>query len=120
MTRKKVLKMIMDSWINHPHPHRHIVWLNGPAGAGKSAIAQTIAMRCSDEKLAASFFFLRNSFDRGTVTRLFTTLAWQLAKNIPEMLSYIESAIETEPLLPTKSIDIQFDRLIVQPFVNLL
>ena len=56
MTREKILKIIMD-WINHPRPRRRIVWLNGPAGAGKSAIAQTIAMRCSDEKLAASFFF---------------------------------------------------------------
>ena len=119
MTREKVLKIIMD-WINHPRPRWPIIWLNGPAGAGKSAIAQTIAVRCSDETLAASFFFLRNSFDRGSVTRLFTTLAWQLAKNIPEMLYYIESAIEAEPLLPTKSIDIQFDRLIVQPLVNLL
>ena len=39
---------------------------------------------------------------------------------MPEMLDYIESAIEAEPLLPTKSIHIQFDRLIVQPLVDLL
>ncbi len=36
------------------------------------------------------------------------------------MLSYIESAVETEPLFPTRSIDIQFDRLIVQPLEELL
>ena len=118
MTRKNVLRIITD-WINDPHPRQHIIWLNGPAGAGKSAIAQTIAGRCCDEQLAASFFFLRNSSDRGTATRLFTTLAWQLAKNIPEILPYIESAIEAEPLLPTKSIDIQFDHLIVQAFERL-
>jgi len=34
------------------------MWLNGPAGAGKSAILQTIAERCKDNRLAASFFFL--------------------------------------------------------------
>jgi hypothetical protein len=118
-TREKVLKIITD-WVNDPHARQPIVWLNGPAGAGKSAIAQTIAGRCSGEQLAASFFFLRNSSDRGTATRLFTTLAWQLAKNIPELLSYIESAVETEPLFPTRSIDIQFDHLIIQPLQELL
>ena len=111
--------MIMD-WINGPHARQPIMWLNGPAGAGKSAIAQTIAGRCSGEQLAASFFFLRNSSDRGTVARLFTTLAWQLANNIPELLSYIESAIKAEPLFPTKSIDIQFDCLIIQPCKKLV
>ena len=118
-TREKVLKIITD-WANDPHPQQPIIWLNGPAGAGKSAIAQTIAGRCSGEQLAASFFFLRSSSDRGTATRLFTTLAWQLAKNIPELLSYIESAVEIEPLFSTKSIDIHFDRLIIQPLQELL
>ncbi|KAF8348613.1 hypothetical protein F5887DRAFT_1157056 [Amanita rubescens] len=117
-TREKVLKIITD-WVNDSHVRQPIVWLNGPAGAGKSAIAQTIAGRCSAE-LAASFFFHRNSSDRGNATRLFTTLAWQLAKNIPELLSYIESAVETEPLLPTRSIDVQFDHLIIQPLQELL
>ncbi len=118
-TRQEVLKTITD-WVKDSHPHRRIIWLNGPAGAGKSAIAQTIAERCSNKQLAASFFFLRNSLDRGSATLLFTTLAWQLAKNLPEILPYIESAVEEEPLLPTKSIDIQFDRLIVQPFQKFL
>ena len=118
MTREKILKIITD-WIRDPHPRHCIIWLNGPAGAGKSAIAQTIAGRCSDEQLAASFFFLRNSSDRGTATRLFATLAWQLVKGIPEILPYIESVIEAEPLLLTKSIDIQFTHLIVQTFEKL-
>ena len=117
-TREKVLKIITD-WVNDPHARQPIIWLNGPAGAGKSAIAQTIAGRCSGEQLAASFFFLRHSPDRGTSTRLFTTLAWQLANSIPELLAYIESAIKTEPLFPTKSLDTQFDCLIVQPLQEL-
>ncbi|KAF8325492.1 hypothetical protein F5887DRAFT_1072634 [Amanita rubescens] len=118
-TREKVLKTITD-WVKNPHAHERIMWLNGPAGAGKSAIAQTISGHYSGEQLAASFFFLRNSSDRGAATRLFTTLAWQLAQNIPELLSYIESAIKTEPLFYTKSLDIHFERLIIQPFQKLL
>ena len=118
-TREKVLKIITD-WVKNPHTRQRIIWLNGPAGAGKSAIAQTIAGHCSDEQLAASFFFLRNSSDRGTAMRLFMTLAWQLAQNIPELLPYIESAIKADPLFPTKSLDIHFDRLIIQPLQELL
>ncbi|KAF8347620.1 hypothetical protein F5887DRAFT_1281239 [Amanita rubescens] len=118
-TREKVLEVIMD-WANDPRARQRIIWLSGPAGAGKSAIAQTIAGRCEGEQLAASFFFLRNSSDRGTATRLFTTLAWQLAQNIPELFSYIDSAIKKEPLFPTKSLDNHFDHLIIQPLQELL
>ena len=92
-TRERVLEIISD-WINDSYPRQRIMWLNGPAGAGKSAIAQTIAERYKDNRLAASFFYLRNTPDRGAADRLFVTLAWQLAKSIPETLPYIESALE--------------------------
>jgi len=99
---------------------QRIIWLNGPPAAGKSAIAHTIAAHCSDEQLAASFFFHSGYQDQSTARYLFTTLALQLAQNIPELLSYIGSAIEADPLLPTKPLDMQFDRLIIQPFQELL
>ena len=118
-TREKVLK-VMSDWIDDSYPRQRIMWLNGPAGAGKSAIAQTIAERYKDSRLAASFFFLRNTSDRGVATRLFLTLAWQLAKSIPVTRPYIESVLQIEPLLHTKSINIQFDHLIVRVFENLL
>ena len=119
MTRKKVLKLISD-WIDDSYPRQRIMWLNGPAGAGKSAIAQTIAERYKDSRLAASFFFLRNAPDRGVASRLFLTLAWQLTTSIPETLPYIESALKAERLLYSKSINIQFDHLVVKVFENVL
>src|SRR6266576_291536 len=118
-TREKVLKIITD-WIDGSFPRQRIMWLNGPAGAGKSAIAQTIAERYKDSRLAASFFFLRNTTDRGVADRLFVTLAWQLGASIPETRPHVESALKAERLLHTKSIDIQFDRLVVKVFENLL
>ncbi|KAF8990370.1 hypothetical protein BDQ17DRAFT_1433820 [Cyathus striatus] len=39
-TRKIVIKEIMK-WVNTPDPENQIMWLNGAAGIGKSAIAQT-------------------------------------------------------------------------------
>lgn len=97
------------------------MWLHGPAGFGKSAIAQTIAEKCDqDGKLAASFFFLGESEDRGTAMPLFPTLAWQLAHSIRDTAISIEAAIREHRLLPTKSIDKQFNHLIVQPFQSCL
>lgn len=79
-TREKILRIIMD-WVDRDADTSQptIMWLRGPAGAGKSesAIAQTIAECYKDSRLAASFFFLRNSPDRGVADRLFLTLAWQ-------------------------------------------
>ena len=118
-TREKVLKIISD-WIDDSYPLQRIIWLNGPAGAGKSAIAQTIAERYKNSRPAASCFFLRNTPDRGVASRLFLTLPWQLATSIPETLPYIESVLKAERLLYSKSINIQFDHLIVQVFENLL
>ena len=117
-TREKVLKILSD-WIDESYPRQSIVWLNGPAGAGKSAIAQTVAERYKDDRLAASFFFLRNTPDRGVADHLFLTLAWQLARSIPETRPYIESALQMEPLLYAKSINIQFNQLIGEVFKHL-
>src|SRR6266550_3035038 len=114
------LCQIISDWTNDSYPRQRIMWLNGPAGAGKSAIAQTIAERYKDNRLAASFFFLRNTPDRGVASRLFLTLAWQLAASIAETLPYIESALNTERLLYSKSINIQFDHLIVKDLENIL
>ncbi len=116
---RKVLKIISD-WIDDSaHLRQRIMWLNGPAGAGKSAIAQTIAERYKDNRLAASFFFSRSTPDRGVADRLFLILAWKLARSIPETRPYIESALQMEPLLYAKSINIQFNQLIGKVFEHL-
>ena len=118
-TRVEVLKAITD-WIDDPEPREQIFWLNGPAGTGKSAITQTIAERLKDTQLAASFFFQRNTSDRGVADRLFLTLAWQLAMSIPEIRPYLESTLKTERSIHAKSIDVQFDSLFVQVFEKFL
>ena len=115
--RENALKIITD-WINDSDTHQHIMWLISPAG--KSTIAQTMAAHYKDTQLVASFFFLRNSPDRGVADRLFTTLAWQLGMSIPAMRPYIELALITDCLLQNKSIDMQFDHLVAKVFENFL
>ncbi|KAF9263204.1 hypothetical protein L218DRAFT_839970, partial [Marasmius fiardii PR-910] len=57
-TRETILKDLLQ-WA-HTSPSQEVpcvCWLWGSAGAGKSAIAQTVAERCEGNKLLASFFF---------------------------------------------------------------
>src|SRR5271170_473294 len=62
-TRKAVRQIIMD-WIRNETSASLSFWLYGPAGAGKTAILQSIAeFLCSpsgsDENYGGSFFFSR-------------------------------------------------------------
>jgi hypothetical protein len=114
-TRRAVLKKIMD-WVKDPNKVALFLWLYGPAGAGKSAIVQTIAELL--EKLgllAAAFFFSRNAAGRNNKTRLVATLVYQLLKSIPEIRAHVFEAVEQDPALFSCSIDAQIQALIVKP-----
>ena len=93
-----------------------IIWVYGPAGAGKSAIAQTIAEMCEDEMiLLASIFFSRNDPSRSTVKPLIATIAYQITLNLPQVRDAILGAIEHDPLIFSKSLAVQVKSLIVAP-----
>ena len=103
-TRKAVLKKITD-WVNDADKVALILWLYGPAGAGKSAIAQTIAELLEKAGLlAAAFFFSRNAAGRNEKTPLVTTLVYQLVKSIPEIRAHVLEAVEGDPALFSCSI----------------
>src|SRR5258705_10573198 len=56
-----------------------ILWLSDVAGAGKTAIAHTVAQHCASHGLlASSFFFDRNIPDRRSPQKLFSTIARDL------------------------------------------
>jgi len=93
-----------------------IMWVYGPAGAGKSAIAQTIAEMCEREMmLLASFFFSRNDPSRSNVNSLIATLAYQITLNLPYVRDAILAAIDHDPLIFSKSLAVQVESLIVAP-----
>ena len=93
-----------------------IMWVYGPAGAGKSTIAQTIAEMCEEEMLLlASFFFSRNDPSRSTVKPLVATIAYQITLNLPQTRDIILGAIERDPLIFTKSLAVQVKSLIMRP-----
>ena len=71
-----------------------IFWLNGIAGTGKSTVARTVARIWYDRgHLGGSFFFSRGGGEVSNADMLFTTLASQLASQIPSAKRYICEAI---------------------------
>ena len=115
-TRIAVLEKIMR-WIKWGEDiEAFIMWVYGPAGAGKSAIAQTIAEMCEQEMiLLASFFFSRNDPSRSTSKPLVATIAYQITLNLPQVRGAILAAIEHDPLIFSKSLAVQVKSLIVAP-----
>lgn len=99
---------------------RCIFYLNGMAGTGKSTVARTIAMTYDNRGiLGASFFFSRRGGDVGLGDRLFTTLASQLAKNIPSAGRYIRKAVMEHTDIAGQSLRDQWDKLILTPLSKL-
>ncbi|KDR85787.1 hypothetical protein GALMADRAFT_387012 [Galerina marginata CBS 339.88] len=66
-------------------------------------------------RYAGSFFFARGIAGRNSGEALFSTLAYQIAKNIPGMQAHIDDAMNADQTLPTKSLDIQLQSLIIGP-----
>jgi hypothetical protein len=61
---------------------RHIFWLSGWAGTGKSTIAWTVAHEYHNRGcLEARFFFSRGKEDVSHAGEFFTSIATQLAQN---------------------------------------
>ncbi|KDR78448.1 hypothetical protein GALMADRAFT_22103, partial [Galerina marginata CBS 339.88] len=114
-TRVAVIQAIID-WIEDGQKTSFIKWLNGAAGAGKSAIAQEIAELCHKSgRLAASFFWSRNAAGRNDEGRLIASLAYQLLTVIPHLRGPVETAVELDPYIFTRSLETQMESLIVQP-----
>ncbi|KAF5313551.1 hypothetical protein D9619_013744 [Psilocybe cf. subviscida] len=97
-----------------------VTWMYGPAGSGKSAIAQTIAQKLDARgQLAASFFFSRasGSEGRGTEIDFVATLAHQLCQTNPATEPHIAAAVRKNPRVFGLTLKDQVNRLIVAPLI---
>jgi hypothetical protein len=119
-TRDAVIQEIFDWMVGSRDRDAWLMWLNGAAGAGKSAIAQSIAERCVAEgHSVASFFFSRWDKTRNTMASLVATLAYQIIQAIPTTLDDIIQTIEQNPLIFEQSLESQFESLIIQPLLRM-
>ncbi|KJA22023.1 hypothetical protein HYPSUDRAFT_671599 [Hypholoma sublateritium FD-334 SS-4] len=115
-TRKAILERIMQWIFGSDDKDALILWLYGPAGAGKSAILQSIAEKCAAlDILLASFFFSRSDGTRNHPGSLVATIASQIATRIPQIASALDAAVVRDPMIFGKTLDAQIDALIVGP-----
>lgn len=114
-TRTAVIQEIMG-WVEDDDRETQFLWLEGPAGAGKTAIAHSVATLSQEKgRLFAGFFFSRTAAGRNDYKCLIPTIAYQLAQSIPEVRSFIEAAVVQDPAVFTKNLTAQIRHLIIQP-----
>ncbi|TEB24067.1 hypothetical protein FA13DRAFT_1797601 [Coprinellus micaceus] len=126
-TRTAVQRDIMG-WIRHGHQEdspKKILWLSGPAGSGKTAIAGTIADECSKRGLlAASFFFsaFAGPMNRRSSKPLISTLVYSLLqhKSIVGLKREVLTVVKDDPMVFDRRLDQQFTTLILKPLGNVL
>jgi hypothetical protein len=105
-------------WAGDPQD-KHVFWLNGLAGTGKSTIAQTFSeMVAKAGILGASFFCSRDYLDRRELKNIFPTLAYQLACRYPDFRRHIIRAIKQDPTVACNSLISQLEDLIVGPLAS--
>ncbi|KAF4610165.1 hypothetical protein D9613_010251 [Agrocybe pediades] len=129
-TREAVLRKIMDwaqgkagstspsspSSPSDSSSNFKFLWLYGPAGTGKSAIAQTIAEKCHEAGLLlGTFFFARSVAGRNEKTRVVSTLLYQMVLAVPEMREEVLRIMEVNPQIFNLSLKTQVAELIVGP-----
>jgi hypothetical protein len=115
-TRLAILAQCVDFIVNCTGK-RKIRWILGGAGVGKSAIMQSVVERTpSSVSLHASIFFFVNGRSDGS--KAIVTLAYQLAVKCEPYRQFIKQEIAHDPSILHKSMSVQFDKFIVEPFIR--
>ena len=114
-TRRDVL-LKLEHWLTDEQD-KHVFWLNGLAGTGKSTIAQTFAeISFADGILGASFFCSRGFDDRSNLRSIFPTLAFQLAHRYPDFRQELLPVLTANPDVGRESLTSQLEKLLIGPF----
>jgi hypothetical protein len=113
-TRVDVLAHI-EEWMSDL-TGKSVYWLTGAAGTGKTTIAQSVAMMADAKdcrRLLGSFFFSRTgAADRRSAAAVIPTLAYQLALKNGTFCSHLCDAIDFEPNIFRKKVEVQAKALL--------
>ncbi|TEB19029.1 hypothetical protein FA13DRAFT_1744795 [Coprinellus micaceus] len=105
------------SWMSRGAPDE-VLWLTGPAGAGKSAIMGTVCDRLKQSGQLVATFFFAEYLGRTSKESFITTLAYQLQRHphVDESISQaMLTAIRRDPAVFEMSLKEQAEILILQP-----
>ncbi|KAJ3567095.1 hypothetical protein NP233_g6585 [Leucocoprinus birnbaumii] len=119
-TRKEYIAQITDWAAGNSDHEKPVLWMHGPFGIGKSAVAQTSAEALkATRKLLATLFFSRSNADRSNPRQVFTSIAYQIATQCKAYAIVIDTRIREDPALTTKSLATQFEELLVIPLCQI-
>jgi hypothetical protein len=95
---------------------KRVYWLTGVAGTGKTTIAQSVAIMAdakAHRRLFGSFFFSRTgAVDRRSAAAVIPTLVYQLALKNGVFCSCLCEAIDSEPDIFRKKVEVQTKALL--------
>jgi hypothetical protein len=106
------------STLSNANKTAEIFLLTSVAGAGKTAIAHTVAQRCDNLKerfFLSSFFFDQEVSGRNDPMMLFTTIARDLADQNVDFARQVADALDKKKRLVGASTTLHFSELIVEP-----
>jgi hypothetical protein len=106
----------LADWANDGAQELTMLWLNGMAGTGKTAIASTFARNMEEQGiLGATFFIDRQEAQRRDLSRIVQTLAYDLAKNNHRQLEVVWTVLCNDPTFERLSYHEQMRLLIKNP-----
>lgn len=97
-----------------------LMWLYGPAGSGKTTLARNIADWCAQDRLfLSSYFFSRTDSSRNSSSSFVATIAYGISQAVPSIQPLMDCVVDKDPLLFSRSLEIQFAKLVLEPLVGL-
>ncbi|PPQ73963.1 hypothetical protein CVT26_006314 [Gymnopilus dilepis] len=114
-TRAAVLADL-GKWVEHPEQDYPIKWVHGSARVGKTDILRKTAKALADSnQLLASFFFWRSGLRCNTAQYFVTTISHQICLRLPGYKPLVVQALEDDPHILTRSMQVQVETLITNP-----
>ncbi|KXN83014.1 hypothetical protein AN958_01949 [Leucoagaricus sp. SymC.cos] len=96
--------------------HERILWMHGPAGVGKSAVAQSCAELFAEKQTLAASIFLSRPNQRNNPNYILPSIAYQIATKLNSFAAVLDEIIRKDPTVLTRTLNQQFYRLLVEPF----
>ncbi|CCA70407.1 hypothetical protein PIIN_04346 [Serendipita indica DSM 11827] len=114
-TREAVLQIIRG-WAEDAASQKPIFWLCDIAGSGKSTVAMSVAQGWRTEGvLGGQFFFSLASTEASTTDKFCSTVARELAQQMPDLTSHIAESVKRNPAIMRSSFHDQLRTLILAP-----
>ena len=96
------------------HSKNRVMLLTAVAGAGKSAVAHTIAHLCNERDILLSCFFFRAG-ETTSPDHLWSGIARSLAIRNQSYRRILASTLKKDPTIATAASDDQFKKLVLEP-----